>query len=131
LATISGGGRGIFNGRLNRFGKGILAAARRIFLMAISWIQAVSLDDTRGAGNCHEEIVEDFQGTKRYGWTFRDLALLAELGVEYPSGEEVAGSVVLVTTRHKKVVDPCDCFSDMNAVNLLTVPWMPRVVDCQ
>jgi len=38
--------------------------------MAISCIQAASLDNTGSVGDGHEEIVEAFQGAKGYGWIF-------------------------------------------------------------
>ena len=74
--------------------------------MAISRIQAASLDDMGGVGDGHEETVEAFQGGKGYGRFFRDPAASAEIGIEEPCGQEIAGTVQSVVACHQKIIGP-------------------------
>jgi len=99
------------------------------FLMAISRFQAMPLDDTGGVGDGHEEIVEVFQGGKGHGGTVRDSATPAELGVEQPGGQESAGHAVVA--GDEKIINTRDCFPCLVAVDLLSAPGVPRVVNRQ
>ena len=97
--------------------------------MAISRFQATPLDDTRGVGDGHEEIVEVFQGAKGYGGAIRDSTAPAKLGIEQPGGQERAGYIVIA--GHEEIINARDSFPRLVAVNLLPVPGVPRVVNRQ
>jgi hypothetical protein len=61
--------------------------------MAFSLGKATPIDDTRGVGNGHKEIVEAFKDVKGHGGLRRHSATPAEHGVKHPRGQYVAGRV--------------------------------------
>ncbi len=88
-------------------------------------------DDTRGMGNRHEKSVEIFQSEEGGRRIFCDMTTLAELEIEQPCGQEMMGTLGLDITGYEEIVDSRGFFPSLDAVNLLPVPWMPRVMNRQ